>query len=168
MVMKHPPEKAGYKPLAGSYDWIDAQVRRERTIPTDHTYQLISDDQTEQEYKQSQLGGDPASYQLVTFDAEGTARYSRYTPRIYFKPTELDLQEDEKAWRRNDMELELSRATARRDEAVKYFTSRGEPVPDEFNEDVNRLQQNYDANAPRKVPSMSNEPPLETSVGGAL
>lgn len=55
-LMKYPPEITGYKPLNGSMEWVDSQVRSELGLPPDGRFELVSDDQTKQEFAKWQRG----------------------------------------------------------------------------------------------------------------
>ncbi len=49
-LMKLPPAKVGYRPLDGSYDWIGEQAAKELGLPPGTPIQLLSDDQTHDEW----------------------------------------------------------------------------------------------------------------------
>lgn len=55
-LMKYPPEITGYKPMSGSMEWIGTQLRDELKLPADAKFDLVSDDQTKQEFAKWQRG----------------------------------------------------------------------------------------------------------------
>jgi hypothetical protein len=91
-IMKHPPSRT-YPNL--SNEVIDKDIRTTYSIPTDSTYELMSDDQTEKEVK----AGKPPSYYVVINDEQGAvvavkgANIGDYANRIQFQ----DLEEARKA-----------------------------------------------------------------------
>lgn len=52
--MKYPPNKVGYEPYKGSYEYIEQQAKRDLGLKQTDTIELISDAQTEREYKINQ------------------------------------------------------------------------------------------------------------------
>lgn len=146
-LMKYPPEKMGYKPIAGSYDWIGAQVRAEHGMAEGDQFQLISDGQTWSEYQKWQQGkGPPPSYQVIVFGEDGP-RLST-VGRSYFEPTVEDKAADERAFIKQNVERDLMEAEARLMEAEFFYGSRGEPVPQEFIDERNKLKELYEPTVP--------------------
>lgn len=92
-LMKYPPEKVGYKPINGSYGWINDQIKEDLnnpdknrqsevmggTAPEIHdpvdNFQLFSDEQTRQEADKfkSDPSAAPPSYRVFTIDKNGVA-----------------------------------------------------------------------------------------------
>jgi uncharacterized protein YejL (UPF0352 family) len=66
-MMKHPPQSVGYQPMSGSLDWMTQAGHDELHIPPDHTFRLLSDQQTADEYAkwQHDPSAPPASYVVV-------------------------------------------------------------------------------------------------------
>lgn len=141
-LMELPPEKAGYKALGGGYDWIDRQVRKELKLAPDAKYQLISDEQTRQEFASAQrnVDGRPPSYKVVLIDKDGVPRDSAFAAtggpkRIWFKPEAADVQAEIDAFdRQNEI---AANAAFERDYAHMQFTARGTgiPIPPEVEEE---------------------------------
>lgn len=168
VVMKYPPEKVGYRPLGGDYAWIDAQVREELGLAEDAQFELVSDAQTESEFKKWQLGQGPAaSYQVVTYDAEGVGRLAR--ERRYFVPSEKTIQDETKAFERKGVEQKLMESIARRMEAENAGRLTGAGVPQELLDEEQQLQQQYDSLAPAApaVVPAAPEPELGNTFMGA-
>lgn len=172
-IMKYPPEKVGYKPLGGDYAWIDEQLRGELGLFADEQFQLISDEQTEKEYRSWQLGkGPPASYMVVVQSADGA--YSlRMTPdgkpdRRYFEPTPADIKKEENDFIRKNIEGDLMRLDAQIEQAEKFRFTTGIPVPEELIQERDRLSRERDAATTPPAVYMGNEPLPEPSVGGAM
>lgn len=259
-LMKYPPEVTGYKPMNGSMDWIGAQVRTELGLPADARFDLVSDDQTKQEFAKWQRGenfvaptvqlpskglvtpgnidlgnrpsvknadgsistvrsmsyendagqevliptvsnegkimsndeaikywgqkgqflgkfdnadsatayaqalhesqaqqytNQPVSYQVVTYDSNNVAHLSR--DRHYFVPTEFDKQTQVNAFERDRLTTKLLQAQGRLEEARGIAMATGQTVPQEFQDEVNTLQQQYDSFAPPT--KMDTSPP---------
>jgi len=93
-LMKFPPEKAGYRPLDGSYDWINESVRTELALTPEQDFDLFSDEQTRQEFQtfQGNPTASPPSYRVFIKDESGVYREAydeRGLPRrMNFKPSE--------------------------------------------------------------------------------
>lgn len=97
VLMKHPPEKVGYKPLGGDFKWITESVRSELKLAPEEKFELLSDRQTENEverFRRSSTAA-PPSYMVVVTDKNGKAGLrmknlpdGREVPfRMNFKPT---------------------------------------------------------------------------------
>lgn len=98
-IMKYPPQKVGYQPSGGSYEWINQQIRSEFKLKEGETFELFSDDKTRQEWEKFRAGqGLPPSYRVMLRDANGVPRDSADAGgvrRIYFqKPPELKAREE--------------------------------------------------------------------------
>lgn len=79
ILMKHPPELAGYPKMLGGYDWINVQTREMLQLGEGESYQLISDDKTASELVKFRQGLGPApSYQVVTIDKSGVPRLKMF------------------------------------------------------------------------------------------
>lgn len=159
-LMKYPPEYTGYKPLGGSMDWINSQVRDELKLPADSRFDLVSDDQTKQEFAKWQRGenfvagtqgNQPVSYQIVTYDANNVARLS--PDRHYFVPTERDTLAETNKFEQDRRLGKLQEAKSRLDYATDVMTQTGTPVPQEYKDEVSKLQKEYDTFAPPPAPT---------------
>lgn len=75
-LMKYPPEQMGYRPIEGSHDWINEQVREEMGLKEDETFHLFADEQTVNEFTEFQQSTDaaPPSYRVFIQDANGVFR----------------------------------------------------------------------------------------------
>lgn len=75
-LMKFPPEKVGYKPYAGSYEWINRQARVELGLKSEEDFDLFSDEQTRQEFQvfQRDANAPPPSYRAFIKDENGVYR----------------------------------------------------------------------------------------------
>jgi hypothetical protein len=82
VLMKYPPEKAGYAPVMGEYDWINEQARELLQLPDNATYELISDDRTATEFNALRMGGPPVSYQVAIKDEFGTPRLKTWSGEV--------------------------------------------------------------------------------------
>jgi soluble lytic murein transglycosylase-like protein len=162
-LMKHPPEKVGYRPLAGDYGWIDKQLRTELGLAEGQSFELISDDKTKQEYQRWQAGeGSPASYQVVTYDEYGTPRLrldaAGRPERRYFAPTEEDKASEVKAFDQRRAKLALDEFNRMHEGAVLLEIQQGIPVPDELKEEKIRLEEELKAVTPPKAPPLIIDP----------
>lgn len=154
-LMKYPPEVTGYKPMAGSMDWIGMQVREELGLPADARFDLVSDDQTKQEFAKWQRGenfvegsqgNQPVSYQVVTYDENNVAHLSR--DRHYFVPTERDRLAETNKFEQDRRLGALQQAQSLLDYAQDLENSQGIPVPQEYKDNVAKLKSEYDSFAP--------------------
>lgn len=151
VLMKHPPEKAGYPMVMGSYDWIDEQARELLTLPEDWRYELISDAKTESEYNEFKRGGPPPSYQVVVIDNYGSPRLKTFgaevggkgneffvetniPARIRFEKSPVMKQAEEHDLDRKILEQKLREVV---DEQMQYQGMESEMPPE--------LQQEYDS-----------------------
>lgn len=158
VLMKHPPELVGYKELGGDYSWIDKQIRKELNIDplSGESFELLSDDQTKKEYEAWQRGeGPPASYKVMTIGADG---YTVSMPldengrpvRRYFVPEPEDIQRDVTVFESKMMTEELTDAYNKLQRAVDFYGAQGMPVPDEFQQNIDALEQRYQALQPEQ------------------
>lgn len=141
VLMELPPEKAGYRQIAGSHQWIDKQLKEELKLPADQKYELMMDEQTRQEYANFQKGGRPPSYNVILKDANGVLRAvfdDKGKPRrMYFQPSASDLQKE------LDFTLEKNESAVNEQfinefERMRvYSKATGVPVPAELEADYN-------------------------------
>lgn len=166
VLMKHPPEMVGYKPLGGSYDYIDRQLRTELGLGPDEKFQLISDQQTEAEYLRWKAGVpdpktgkvEPASYMTIVQSSTGEYRL-RMTPdgvpdRRYFQPTAEDVEEDRRATQHKFDQTNYSDARRELERAKEAEYLFGTPVPDEFVERERILREKMEQSAPPIDPAV--------------
>lgn len=76
-IMKFPPDKVGYSPIMGSFDYMTTYAQKELNLPEGTKFSLFSDPQTEREVKAIQSnapGATPPSYPVVYYDENGVAR----------------------------------------------------------------------------------------------
>jgi hypothetical protein len=166
LLMKHPPEKVGYRPVAGSYEWINRQVGEEVGLKPGERFELISDDQTETEFRKWQTGGVPPSYRVIVYDEAGTAHLQE--TRRWFQPTSTDKTAEVKEFEKRNVERDLIDAQNKLEGASMFYGQRGEPIPQEFYDDVEELKGKAKALEPVPVPNLSNEPSLEATPWGAM
>lgn len=106
ILMKYPPEKVGYRPVEGSYDWINESVKQDLKLPPGERFELYSDDQTREEFLKFQRdpNAQPPSYRIFVIDKDGVPRErvdERNKPaRLYFKPPIEILAEEADAFDR--------------------------------------------------------------------
>lgn len=155
VLMKHPPEKVGYAPIGGDYSWIDRQVRSELQLKPEDRFELVSDDQTEQEFaKWQRQGGEPPSYQVVTFDVSGVGQLQK--ERRFFQPTEADKAEEVRQYdlRKNRIEMENLTPLLEGAKLREIQTGGQEKVPQEYLDRQKELEDNTKALQP--------PPPIDT------
>jgi hypothetical protein len=131
-LMKFPPEKV-YPPVAGSYDWMEQQVRDEGNVPADATFELIGDMQTEVELDAFRTGGPPPSYAIVT-KQNGvwavTLGPDGMPMRQYFEITDAEKAAQEE-WRVNQQRTEDIKLRMRQlEEAERHSLETGIPIPE--------------------------------------
>jgi hypothetical protein len=149
ILMKYPPERVGYKPLAGSYDWMTRQAKLEAGAGEDEEVQLLSDEQTAQEVRDFKAGRGPApSYMLMVKDANGVYRM-RMTDgnlpyRIAFEPTADDLAQDMAIKQREVARQRLREVGA----IIQGSIATGLPVPKEILDEAETLKQQFQQELP--------------------
>lgn len=169
VLMKYPPEAVGYKPLGESYDWINKQVRSELQLKEDDTFELVSDDQTKQEFQQWQLGkGEPPSYMIVVTNAAGEKRL-RMTEdglpeRHYFMPTAEDKAAEVDAFRKRDAKREYDDVITQYEGAQLLQLRQGIPIPPELEQRKQALErvlreEQFGPPIPQGV-ELENAPPI--------
>lgn len=140
-VMKYPPEQAGYRPIAGSFDWMERQLRKEGIIPEDAQFELVADETTEAEVDAFRRGeGPPASYLVITKQA-GVYREVRgengLPIRQFFDPTE-DMRADDAAWREEQNSVVQQDLTLRElRQAEGHSLETAIPIPLDVMEQIN-------------------------------
>lgn len=133
VLMRNPPELVDrqFRPIAGSFDWADRQVRGELGIPDGMEWQLISDDKTE---AQARTGKKP-SYLIAINDENGWRFATDDQNRIirhYFQPTAEDRKAQELDIRKGHLKDEL-------DALLTYQSVPNIPVPEEIKKRTNEV-----------------------------
>lgn len=135
-LMKYPPERVGYPPINGSFDWIEQQVRTELAIPENEAFELIADEQTRQEVEDFRRGGEPPSYLVVRTDANGVSRIAMTDEgvpvREYFEITEEMRAEQELEWEGKRQQLLEYDSHNLFGQAYEHSLETGEPIPQEL------------------------------------
>lgn len=150
-LMKYPPEKVGYKPIGGDYDWINKQVRQDLGYKEDQGFELFSDEQTRQEFQKfkSDPNAAPPSYRIFTIDDNGVARENLdkngQPIRLNFKPAAEDIARDNAIydWRAEQARLEETIQNYRMLRAGAEVS--GKEVPPEDTEEYERAKEGLDA-----------------------
>lgn len=128
-VMKYPPEKT-YVPVRGNYDWIETQMREEGLIAPDENFQLVTDTQTENEYR----NGEAPSYVVmkhkdgvmeVLYGADGK-------PHRQFFDMNAQLQADEAQWKQEQHKaMDLVNAMDQWQRAEQHSLETAIPIPED-------------------------------------
>jgi hypothetical protein len=107
VLTKYPPEKY-YPSVAGSYEWMQRQLRGELALGDNEKVQLYADDITQAEIK----NGKPASYQVaIQKDGVWTVlQKGGRNERFFFQPTEPDRELHKQNLRVRDAEEQLKEA----------------------------------------------------------
>jgi hypothetical protein len=149
VLMKYPPDKVGYTPIDGSYDWITRQVREDLNIAPDESFQLVSDAQTEREYEQWRLGQGPApSYMVVINGSDGVVRAwapdkngQHQARRVWFDPS-LEVAAQTADWLKKRAALGISTAQQTLSEAVQHQQETGHPIPEDvLHDNISSMEQ---------------------------
>lgn len=167
VFMKLPPQLAGYRPVLGSYDWIDKQVRTEMGLSEIDQFQLVTDDSTIQEFKawQSAPAAEPPSY-LVAVKRDGVwdiQTDDKNVPiRKFFVMTEADHTEMELQFaadnQREILTNELMTLSAQRDMMVLN----GQELPDGMAARIDELTTQLE---PEPQPVQPRPPPIVNPYG---
>jgi hypothetical protein len=142
VLMRNPPEKSGYRPLSGGYDWITPAARTEFAIPEGNELELISDDQTKDELDRFKAGQSttPPSYMAVWYDANNVPRVvmdGKLPARRYFEPSAADKLREVQEFERQKLEYEYQEFRKKFRDVQFESLRQGLPVPDEyFEEDI--------------------------------
>lgn len=176
--MELPPTKTGYQALAGGYDWITKQIRSELKLTPGQNIELLSDNQTAEEFRRWQK--DPtapmASYRL--FKEENGIKEALRDPKNPAKPLRMNfapLPEDHA----REVDYMQARSAQVADEAFfkEYMemTARsaitGRPIPRDITEEYELRRYRRDE-LQRKVletgPQHNLEPIMEFGPGGIM
>lgn len=149
-VMKFPPERAGYKPLSGSYDWMSRQVREEFKLTPDQNFEFLSDATTEKEYSAYKMNPSAPlpTYQVVKIDADGAYHFSNTDPRYRGKPQAFDLLEDQNATVKKDLAETMIQKENELNRAKLFYRNRDQELPPEFQDEYDAAKQAYEGVRP--------------------
>lgn len=128
-LMKHPPEKA-YPTVANSFDWMETQLRAEGILQPDEQFQLVADEQTQDEW------GKTAPSYRIAFEKDGVVSFrfdEKGAPlRVNFSYGEAE-QAAEAAWRERDrQDEETNRQFKELGQALNHELDTGTPPPDAY------------------------------------
>lgn len=153
--MKYPPEKTGYKPLAGSFDWIENQVRAELNLKGDQNFELIPHESTMQRV----LQGKPASYYVSYQDTEGVWRNNGQKYYFEIGPDEIDRHV---GWvETQQTQAQAADAVAAYQEAEAYSFRTGVPIPQDIEEQYQQALKFME-----QAGEAQRDPPAPTGSGG--
>lgn len=147
-LMKYPPQKVGYLPSGGSYNWIADQIRSDMKLTPDKEFELFSDQQTEQEWQRYRAGqsAEPPSYRVFYKDENGVMRENvdedNLPVRLNFKKPEEVLKKEQTQFDlENDIRInqEIIRDIARMQTESAYT---GMQLPQEKLEELSRAREN--------------------------
>jgi muramidase (phage lysozyme) len=118
-LMRFPPDKAGYPPVNGKFDWVKKSVYDQLKLPPGSSVSLISDETTEKEVRGLRVGreqqGPPIrpSYLVSIKDATGQRRMHLGADgrlvRIDFELPSSAIIEAEEEFARNQAQSEINR-----------------------------------------------------------
>lgn len=143
LLMKYPPEAAGYRPINGSYDWIDASVRQDLNLPVGEGFEILSDDRTREDIQKFQKdpSAPPPSYRVFTVDADGVARErvdaNGRPARINFKPPAYVLQDQADTFDRQAARFRAEEIIANYPRLQSGALASGTQVPEEDTKALN-------------------------------
>lgn len=141
-LMRNPPEKVGYKPYNGSYEWIGQEVLRENNLNPDTQFSLISDDRTEEEFEKFKLGGKPPSYRIMVLDKGGF--YRALPGRQYFEvPADVKAADAVRIDAQNRLDI-VGEQLDEMSKMVKDAQARGEAIDPADMDEYNRLNTEFD------------------------
>ena len=158
-LMKWPPNKVGYKPVAGSMKWIEDQTRTDLRLMPDVPIQLISDDTTQGQFFATQkwesqgygtniVSGTvhamsrptPPSYLVAVQGPDGWKLATNADGQIvrqHFEMTPALKAEEQASFEIKMMEDELKQDFLRLTEAGNMAQVTGQPVPQELYDTYN-------------------------------
>lgn len=128
-LMRHPPEMA-YPTVANSHDWMEAQLRAEGAVLPNQQFQLIGDQQTDDEWGKGApsyiLGVEEDGVIKFQFDENGNPR------RVNFSFGEAE-QAAQDAWRERDrLDQEVEQQFKELGQSLQHELDTGTPPPDEY------------------------------------
>lgn len=145
-LMRNPPEDpaTGYRHYNGSFQWLNDQIRVEYKLGASDSFQLISDDTTENEVKLRQAGqlDRPASYKVASY-RDGVWR--ELPRRFYGQVSEEIRQEDAAQFDLRQRATVVSRELVELGNLVRAAEMGGQEVPQEDMEELNALREEYNA-----------------------
>lgn len=162
VLMELPPDRAGYKPLGGNYNWIDRSVREDAKLKPDEKYELQTDEQTRQElaaWQRDPINNRPPSYGIVKLDANGVYRAglleNGMPKRVWFQPKKEEIQRDIDVYDANTKTL-ANREFFQDFERMKLLYSWGpNKMPKELQEEFNlRTRQQAEIDAKKQKENM--------------
>lgn len=163
VLMKYPPEKVGYPPIAGGYDWMQRQLAVDTNLQPDQKAQIIADQKTEEEVRKWKAGVGPApSYQAVVFDSSGVPRLQMGQNgrplRYNFAPTALDQAREVQSRQNMQSQFEYEKFMREYYRAEEHQFATGVAIPQEIMDEKARLEKEVQTEPnPRKFPSPYNE-----------
>lgn len=139
-LLKNPPDKMGYRPIAGDYSYIDRDVQRTLGLKEGESYQLVGDDRTKAEHAAMQK----PSYQVLRVDEFGVLHAvldeNNRPKRMVFEPDEQALFEEDRQFEKKKVDNDLNSAYNALDIAIKQMSVTGTPIPAELSDRVTALQ----------------------------
>lgn len=141
-LIKYPPDKAGYQPIDGSYDWIAEDVhstlgRLGKLGPTD-SFALASDSQTIREVQALKHNPDAAmpSYMIVGLNSDGEYHLisdDKGQPlRMNFEPSAATVARSDARFNFTQAQEGAKRAVIEADAARQHSELTGTPIPSEI------------------------------------
>ncbi len=133
-LMKYPPEKVGYTPIDGSFNWMNTQAAEDLNLAPGETFQLISDEQTRSELDSARRGeGFAPSYGVVITGTDGVWRMLEpWAPmqanRIRFDSAPF-VADQEVAWAKRRMQGAEDDNAFRLGMAGTFSNLTGVPIP---------------------------------------
>ena len=146
-LMKYPPEKVGYRAINDSYDWITKEVNTLAELKPEESFELLSDDQTRQEFQTFQQKADaqPPSYRVIIKDENGVYRErldeGGQPIRMWFQPDEESLALEAQAYDLREERFLLEETINNYNVLLQGAVNGGVEVPEE---DTRAAREAYD------------------------
>lgn len=156
MLMKYPPEAVGYQKVDGKYDWLTQQGREVLGLADNQNFQLISDEQTRNEFQSWQVGGAEApSYLVVYTNEEGQLDYPKddtgMPMRMNFEMTPEVQAEKEASFNRRQVQGVYENFMTTYNRAKLHSLQTGVPIPQELHDEADAWQTRVDAGEVKEV-----------------
>ena len=151
ILMKYPPEKAGYRPINGSFDWIAESVRKDLGLQEGESFELFSDDKTREDIQNFKRdpSARPPSYRVFTIDKDGVARervdVNNRPARIWFQPSPEVLAEQADTFDRQAERVRVNEIIENYPRLQAGALASGTQVPEEDTQALNEALKTREA-----------------------
>lgn len=171
VLMRNPPEKTGYGGFAGGTEALARAAREEFGIPEGMRFELLSDDQTKDEWDKFKVANpvsgsvslvQPPSYMAVWYDADNVPRLVQDAPgkpaRAYFTPKPADKLKEMQDLTKKQLIYQYGEFRKKFRDIQFEALQKGLPVPEEYIEEDKKFRSRIEElTPPAEEPQIPNE-----------